>query len=446
MKFEYDHKTGTMMPKNNPQIYFNRSMSGGLRVDDDINKMKYIIERNGDIKFISGNKREVNIYDQRNAHIIADRVKRMFGPEHKYTNYKLFLKGYHMIESYEDFCKSNFKNLNEGLWSPGLERAQSGEVRKEDGIKVISPVGKILLGDMGCGLPYKLNPDDDQYWYYLEDYDMYIFGYDDDDTYTYFKYDEDNDDEDSYHLTQLATSDYDMTDDDFILIKAMLDIDNTYVGMNFKKQSRSKYYCDMDEYRDEYEIYTSYTDARNDAIDSVLNTIEDYIDDDSIDRWRGSFGDDFIDTDALDEFRREDYQSYADDIESESGKHGNRLYDEMMEDGIIEDTDEYFERISDNTEDEDEDESELDYDSPLFDIDDMKEKFVDKRCESYDDVVQWWIDNFGSDGLKNYVDKDRLAELIVDADGVGNTLASYDGDEVEYSDGDETVYIYKTNG
>lgn len=443
MKFEYDHKMGTMMPKKNPQIYFNRAMSGGLRIDDEINKIKYVIERNGDIKFISGGRHEVNIYDQRNAHIIADRVKRMFGPDHKYSNYKLFTKGYHVIESYEEYTS----RVNEGLWKSGVRRSQTGDIRKEEGIKVIFPLGKVILKDLGCGLPYKLNPDDNQYWYYIESNDMYIFGYDNDGEYTYFKYDEDNEDEDSYHLTQLATSDYDMTEDDFVLIKAMLDLDSSYEGMIFKTRNDNCYTCEFDDDNKEYVIYDDYDAARDAAIENTKNLIDDIgTDEKSLDRWRGSLGDDFIDTDAMKEWQREDYDNYVNDIENENGEHGNRLYDELMDAGFIEDTDEYFERVVDDVENEDEeDEGYLDYDSPLFDIDSMKEKLVDKLCDGYNDVIDWYTGNFGTDGLENFIDNEKLAEMIVDSDGIGNSIASYDGDEFNFSEDGYDIYIYRTN-
>lgn len=92
MKFEYDTKTCQMRPKKNENIYFARSMSGGLRVDDYLNNIKYVIERNGTITFIFGATTSVNIYDRRNANIIAERVKRMFGQSHTYADYKMFQK------------------------------------------------------------------------------------------------------------------------------------------------------------------------------------------------------------------------------------------------------------------------------------------------------------------------------------------------------------------
>ena len=66
---------------------------------------------------------------------------------------------------------------------------------------------------------------------------------------------------------------------------------------------------------------------------------------------------------------------------------------------------------------------------------------VDELCDSYDDVVEWWIDNFGIDGLENYVDFDKLSELIVDSDGICYSLGC--SDEHEFSEDGYTIYIYK---
>ena len=151
----------------------------------------------------------------------------------------------------------------------------------------------------------------------------------------------------------------------------------------------------------------------------------------------GSSITDFIDTDSLEDFRREDYESYVNDIEDEDGTLGCRLFDELEEHELIEDTDEYFELIKDD----DDDEGYLDYESPLFNIEEKKEELVDELCDSYDDVVEWWIDNFGIDGLENYVDFDKLSELIVDSDGICNSLSC--SNEHEFSEDGYTIYIYE---
>lgn len=110
MKFEFDHRTGTMIPKKDDQIYFGKSMGGGLRIDDHKNRIKYIIERDGGLTILQGpkllKKQFLHVYDQRDAHIIADRVVRMFGKSHVYANYRKFIKGVnesYIIKTFDEY-------------------------------------------------------------------------------------------------------------------------------------------------------------------------------------------------------------------------------------------------------------------------------------------------------------------------------------------------------
>ena len=135
MKFEFDHKTGMMRPKKNEEIYFAQSQGGGLIVDDKKNNIKYIIERDGRITKLFGNfdKDNLNLYDMRDARIIADRVRRLLGIDHKYTDFHYFLRGYRMSESVIKTC-SDF--LEESIWSDIQDRSMGKTRRREDGVKV----------------------------------------------------------------------------------------------------------------------------------------------------------------------------------------------------------------------------------------------------------------------------------------------------------------------
>ena len=95
MKFELDNRTGHMIPKKDENIYFAKSMGGGLIVDDKKNRKKFIIERDGRITVLFGNmsKDNLHFYDMRDAREIENRVKRIFGANHPFANYKKFLKG-----------------------------------------------------------------------------------------------------------------------------------------------------------------------------------------------------------------------------------------------------------------------------------------------------------------------------------------------------------------
>ena len=135
MKFEFDHKTGMMRPKKNDEIYFAQSQGGGLIVDDKKNSIKYIIERDERITKLFGNfdKDNLNLYDMRDARIIADRVMRLLGRDHKYTDFHYFLRGYRMSEGVIKNC-SDF--LEESIWSDIQDRSTGKTRRREDGVKV----------------------------------------------------------------------------------------------------------------------------------------------------------------------------------------------------------------------------------------------------------------------------------------------------------------------
>ena len=131
MKFEFDHKTGMMRPKKDEEIYFAQSQGGGLIVDDKKNNIKYIIERDGRITKLFGSfdKNNLNLYDMRDARIIADRVMRLLGRGHKYSDFHYFLRGYRMSESFIKTC-SDF--LGESIWSDIQDRSSGDTVREED--------------------------------------------------------------------------------------------------------------------------------------------------------------------------------------------------------------------------------------------------------------------------------------------------------------------------
>lgn len=215
-----------------------------------------------------------------------------------------------------------------------------------------------------------------------------------------------------------------------------------------------------------------------------------------VERYRRGYGDSWIDEDALKEWYEEDRGSYYDEIESEPGEHGNRLFDEMIEAEVIEDTSEYFETtptfdVYDYQQDlinniveekgcsveeaeemvdsfdeddflqqliyfeivdeDDEDYFELDYSKPKFNIEDKKEEMKNNDVEGVGDIIDVEgvgdiiyeiLLNFG-ELYASYYDLEKLAELIVEEDGRGPQIATYDGEEYTstYDDVDYLLYI-----
>lgn len=143
----------------------------------------------------------------------------------------------------------------------------------------------------------------------------------------------------------------------------------------------------------------------------------------------------------FEEALRESMSSYIEDIELESSNEfDNRLIEELVEAGILDDED--FEVDEDG---------EIDYFTlkDSVDLDDKKEEYLDKLVEDAGDPQRWYIDNFGVDSVKDLVndgyatlDEDKIASEVIDTDGVALQLASYDGNEIDLG---EDMFAYRTN-
>lgn len=173
------------------------------------------------------------------------------------------------------------------------------------------------------------------------------------------------------------------------------------------------------------------------ATELAKNYIADTLDNEGL----GEFTKDFIDTvidkgyidvDWFDDVQREYEWSYVDDIEIEDGEYANRLIDELVQHGIISEDDLTEDgNISDD-----------------LDIEELKEKYVEKLCLEWYNPVEWYIDNFGMDNLEeviahhNVLDYDAIADEAIDWDGRAHFLSTYDGNELELS-GD--YYAYKVD-
>lgn len=422
-----------MIPKEDRQIYFTKSLSGGLRVDDKLNNVKYIIEKNETIKYIFG-YHKVNIYDIRNAKIISERVKRMFGGKHKYSNYKYFLKGTHIVESFDGFISE--------LWHKGLNRNKSGENRLEDTGKIKLPNGKkVRIDDSGYGVPYKLDRDNDLYYkvYDVKGKDTYFFGFDDNGLYNYCIYDEYIPNDDT-NLICVASSVVDLSGDNFRYLRAFLnskiydfdddttlDLDNTPTG--YKCVYEFSYDNDKVIITNDYDELESYT----------IDMCEDYLKSESLDKkqiykYMNLYDDDFLYKDKMYDAMKEYFDDYVYNLEFQSDTMGKELYNQLESYELIEDTDEYFETKDDG--------KTLDYDLPLFDVEDKKEELITLMCDDcggYGNYIDWYFENYEYfDDIVNY---HKLAEDMVGYDGVDENLGVYKSDEVNI-DG-KTVYIYQ---
>ena len=79
--------------------------------------------------------------------------------------------------------------------------------------------------------------------------------------------------------------------------------------------------------------------------------------------------------------------------------------------------------------------------------DDYIQSLVDERVDEYDDDITAFIGNYGfdKDFIMDFVDVDKVTEQVVDADGYGLLLNSYDGDaDLANVDG-EDYYIMRVS-
>ena len=450
MKFELDHRTGMMRPKKDEEIYFAQSQGGGLIVDDKKNNIKYIIERDGRITKLFGSfdKNNLNLYDMRDARIIADRVRRLLGRDHKYSDFHYFLRGYRMSESFIKTC-SDF--LNESIWSDIQDRSSGETVKKEDG-RIIGTLedGTKLIISNDAFADGNLVEFDGSNIYNLGD-DTYIAVINEGNTDVYYKYDEDS--EDVVNMVRCFDTDESLrTNNDFGMLRALMYqdewddscIDDLEVSIegNYVKFEFSGF---------EFVIYDDIDEATDDAVKDAINiekkTLEGLKNElsqkylsstesknirkqfhDFIDNIRNNCGNDGFDEDELKDVFEESFEFEYDEFDEEDA------IDALLSREIIEDTEEYFDLDEDG---------EIDHTLPKFDYQDYKDKYVEKLMEDLGDVVDEYVLNFGYDGIEEYIDFDKIGEIYVDIDGPAHWLAYYDSEDREQRIDGVTYYIYR---
>ena len=441
MRYEFDHRTGSMQPKKDDNIYFAQSQGGGLIVDDKKNNIRYIIERDDRITKLFGgfDGDSLNFYDMRDARMIADRVVRLLGRNHKYSDFHYFLKGYHMSEN---FVRSFSGFLDESVWSD-IHRRSNGDVRKEearevgvlpDGTKLILPNEAFADGGSLVGFFDDANDEDCNYYNLIKD--VYVSVITVSGTDTYYRYDPDTDEK--INMVKCFEADDSLrNENEFGALKAVLktcDSEDYVIGPEDLDDLEINIYGSHTiinlSHNIEYFVFDDYDDAVKYAVDSVTDYLDGSLSRDEIKRYYDIFGNDVFNVDAMRSDLKDSYYTYFDDMDD------NEIIDELLRLGIIEDTDEYFGTDEDG---------DIDHDLPSFDINDYRDEYVDKTMDNINDIVGEYIMQYGYDFIESYIDVDKLAKLIVDSDGPENTIASYDSVEREEKIGDVTYYIYRTN-
>ena len=435
MKFELDHRTGMMRPKKNEEIYFAQSQGGGLIVDDKKNNIKYIIERDGRITKLFGSfdKDNLNLYDMRDARIIADRVMRLLGREHKYTDFHYFLRGYRMSESFIKTC-SDF--LSESIWSDMQDRSSGDVVKKEDGriIGQLEDGTKLVMSNDAFADGNLVDFDGENFYTLSESSDgnVYIAVINEGDTDVYYKYDEDS--EDIVNMVRCFDADESLrTNNDFGMLRALMhqdEWDNSCID-DLDIDVQSDYVEIKVGQSYEFAVYEDRDKAINYAIDLEKDLIESYtFTKDVVTRFRNILGDDFLDEKSMETDLKDSMESYYNDLDEDDA------IEELLRYNVIEDTEDYFGLDEDG---------DIDHSMPKFDYQYYSYAYAEKYIENIDDIVDEFISNFGYDGIEDYIKYDRLAQLIVEADGPESIIASYDGVEREETVDGQTYYIYRVN-
>ena len=156
------------------------------------------------------------------------------------------------------------------------------------------------------------------------------------------------------------------------------------------------------------------------------------------------FWDDMNDSpeDYLDDDDRELTQHSKDEIEKINEELGylQEELDELDSEAEIEITQDRINELEERKVD-----IEIDDDSYEY-TEEAKDNYVERRkSEVKDDPVKFLKDFGMEESIKDFIDEDDFIEAVIEADGRGHTLSSYDGNENEVSFDDEWYYIYRTN-
>lgn len=145
----------------------------------------------------------------------------------------------------------------------------------------------------------------------------------------------------------------------------------------------------------------------------------------------------FVNWSYFDDDRLAYWKSYCEDIANEpDDEFANRLIFEAYDNGIIDD--DAFEQDEDGL---------IIPDKCLVDEKEIVERLA-QHLFKLEDAKSFVIDMYGKD-LKNLpadaIDEDALIQYVIDEDGRGPQLASYDGNEIEFEFEGEQYYIYRVN-
>ena len=219
-----------------------------------------------------------------------------------------------------------------------------------------------------------------------------------------------------------------------------------YYGMYEFEYGGAEYAVGLDESADEAAI-----ERTRSLIDDIgyegftPSFMEYYVDGDQVaDYAEDWFWDDVSEApeDYLDDDDRELTQHSKDEIEKINEEIG-RLQEDLEEldsDVEIEVTQDRIDELEERKEDIKMDDDNYEY------TEEAKDEYVERRMDEVRNDPVGFLRDFGmEESIKDFIDEDEFIEGVIESDGRGHTLSSYDGVENEVSFDDEWYYIYRTN-
>ncbi len=105
------------------------------------------------------------------------------------------------------------------------------------------------------------------------------------------------------------------------------------------------------------------------------------------------------------------------------------------------------EEISDRIQELETEKEEISEDDDNFEYtEDAMDEYVEKRMDEVrDDPYSYLIDHGMEESISDFINQDDFIDGVIEADGRGHTLSSYDGVENEIMFDDDWYYIYRTN-
>ena len=175
----------------------------------------------------------------------------------------------------------------------------------------------------------------------------------------------------------------------------------------------------------------------DEADEAVVDNAENLIYDIGLEGFTDSMKDWIVEnaienSDWFDDALEEDMNYYVDNMDDDE------VVEEAIRYDVIDEDDAYIEDEDGNQEI-----------NPDLDIEDLGEKLVQALIDDVDDSYEWYVDNFGENSVRDLIndgtltlDYQAIADEVMSWDGRGNSLASYDGEEIELENG---LYAYRLN-